>query len=373
MTLDRPISVLLLGGFLGSGKTTALLRLAGHYVAAGKRVGIIANDQAENLVDTETFRTAGFPVEEVPGGCFCCRFDDLIAAAGRLADGHKPDVLLAEPVGSCTDLVSTVIRPLQRLYADRFVVAPYVTLLDPDRAYQALAGSGPMAFSAKVTYLFKMQQHEADVVAVNKIDLLSPERREELLPLVRRNFPNAEVIAVSARTGEGFDRLVKLLDRGDGAGRNPTEVDYDLYADGEAALGWLNAEVALEAAQAFDADALLLDMLAEIRRQLQQSDSEPAHVKMTLRTGDVVAVANLVDSRRSPELSHPCRRMIREGRLLINARVESQPEKLRALVQAAVGSATGRRGVSDELLALAHFSPARPQPTFRYAPNDAPV
>jgi len=359
------ICFLLLGGFLGSGKTTALLRLARNYVAAGKRVGIIANDQAENLVDTETFRTAGFPVEEVPGGCFCCRFDDLIAAAGRLADGHKPDVLLAEPVGSCTDLVTTVIRPLQRLYAEQFIVAPYVTLLDPERAYQALAASGPMAFSAKVTYLFKMQQHEADVVAVNKIDLLSPERRDELLPLVRRNFPKAEVIAVSARTGEGFDRLVELFDGGDGAGRNPAEVDYDLYAEGEAALGWLNAEVAIKAAQAFDADALLLDMLAEIRQQLQQSDAEPAHVKMTLRAGDVVAVANLVDSRRPPESSRACRCMIDEGRLLINARVESDPEKLSVLVQAAARSAAARQGVRVEFLALAHFSPARPQPTFR--------
>ena len=55
------IRFVLLGGFLGSGKTTTLLRLARHYVAAGKRVGIIANDQAENLVDSETFRAAGPP------------------------------------------------------------------------------------------------------------------------------------------------------------------------------------------------------------------------------------------------------------------------------------------------------------------------
>ena len=105
MTPDRPAHFVLLGGFLGSGKTTALSRLARHYVAAGKRVGIIANDQAENLVDTETFRTAGFRTEEVPGGCFCCRFEDLIAAAGRLVDGFHPDMLLAELVGGCTDLV----------------------------------------------------------------------------------------------------------------------------------------------------------------------------------------------------------------------------------------------------------------------------
>jgi G3E family GTPase len=360
----NPIRFLLLGGFLGSGKTTALLRLARHYVAAGKRVGIIANDQAENLVDTESFRRAGFPTEEVPGGCFCCRFDELIAAAGRLADGQKPDVLLAEPVGSCTDLVSTVIRPLQKLHADRFVVAPYITLLDPERAHQALTGAGPAGFSAKVTYLFKMQQHEADVVAINKIDLLGPERREELIPLVRRNFPQAEVVAISARTGEGFERLIELVE-GRNAGQNPTDVDYDLYAEGEAELGWLNAEYDLKSGQAFDADSLLLDMLADIRRRLVQRQAEPAHVKMTIRAGDVLAVANLVDSRRPPELSQPSGQKIAEARLTINARVEDDPARLRELVQTAVDSMAVQRSIAAECVTLASFAPGRPRPRFR--------
>lgn len=361
----NPVSFLLLGGFLGSGKTTSILRMARHYVAAGNRVGIIVNDQAEKLVDTESFRAAGFPTEEVPGGCFCCRFEELIAAAGRLADGYRPDVLLAEPVGSCTDLVATVIRPLQQLYDGRFVVAPYVVLLDPERAYQALAGTGPGAFSAKVTYLFKMQQHEADVVAVNKIDTLSLQRREELLPLVRRNFPKAEVIAVSARTGEGFARLVELVESRTAAGQNAAEVDYDVYAEGEAELGWLNAELELKAAEPFDADALLLDILAEIQCRLQQNRAEPAHVKLSIRTGDTLAVANLVDSRRPPELSRSSGRTITEGRLLINARVESDPERLRECVEAAVRDAAARRGVAATFVTAANFSPPRPQPTHR--------
>ena len=104
---------ILLGGFLGAGKTTALLRLARTYAGQGLRVGVITNDQADDLVDTGTFRAAGYETEEVPRGCFCCRFDALLEAAGRL---DAPDVLLAEPVGSCTDIVATVIRPLEQAY-----------------------------------------------------------------------------------------------------------------------------------------------------------------------------------------------------------------------------------------------------------------
>src|SRR5262249_7931263 len=88
--IASPIRFVLVGGFLGSGKTTTLLRLARHYTAAGRRVGVLTNDQAEGLVDTETFRSAGVAAEGGPPGGFCCRFDALVAAAGRPARGHRP-------------------------------------------------------------------------------------------------------------------------------------------------------------------------------------------------------------------------------------------------------------------------------------------
>ena len=96
----------MVGGFLGSGKTTALARLAQWLSQRGRRVGLITNDQGSHLVDTATLTARGFAVEEIPGGCFCCRFNSLVEAAQRLSVSAKPDVFLAEPVGSCTDLVA---------------------------------------------------------------------------------------------------------------------------------------------------------------------------------------------------------------------------------------------------------------------------
>ena len=104
---------IMVGGFLGAGKTTALLRLAEHLTAQGRRVGLITNDQSNGLVDTTLVGSHGYPVQEITGGCFCCRFNSLVAAAERLTDEAKPDVFLAEPVGSCTDLRATVQYPLQ--------------------------------------------------------------------------------------------------------------------------------------------------------------------------------------------------------------------------------------------------------------------
>jgi Ni2+-binding GTPase involved in maturation of urease and hydrogenase len=358
-----PIRFVLVGGFLGSGKTTTLLRLARMHTAAGRRVGVLTNDQAEGLVDTETFRSAGFPAEEVPHGCFCCRFDELIAAAGRLADGHRPDVLLAEPVGSCADLVATVIRPLRRLYPGRFAVAPYLALLDPDRALAVLGGRGGL--SAKVAYLYSMQQHEADVIAVNKADTLDGPRLDELMNLAARNFPSAEILAVSARTGLGFDRLAAALEH-DGGGRQPLDIDYDAYAEGEARLGWLDLTLELEAA-GIDADPLLMALIAAIRDGLRAAGAEPAHVKLMLKTGNAVAVANLTAGDRPPELSRSSGATLTAGRLLANARVEGSPEALRERVEAAVGEVLAERGVKSRVVSVQALSPGRPVPVHRDA------
>src|SRR5437660_11899518 len=102
------IRFIMVGGFLGAGKTTALARLARFYMNRGQRVGLVTNDQAQDLVDTNSLRAQGFFVEEVPGACFCCKFDELVDKVGALEASQRPDVILAEPVGSCTDLVATV-------------------------------------------------------------------------------------------------------------------------------------------------------------------------------------------------------------------------------------------------------------------------
>ena len=128
----------MVGGFLGAGKTTTLARLARHYLGQGRRAGLVTNDQAQDLVDTTSLRAQGFPVEEVAGACFCCRFDDLVGKVGRLEEGERPDVILAEPVGSCTDLVATVVQPLRDLYGDRFEVAPYPVLFKPSHGLKIL-------------------------------------------------------------------------------------------------------------------------------------------------------------------------------------------------------------------------------------------
>ena len=102
---------MLVGGFLGAGKTSLILAAARVLERQGLRAAAILNDQGDDLVDTRIAREHGLAADQVAGGCFCCRFSDLLEAAERL-EAYEPDVIFAEAVGSCTDLAATVLRPL---------------------------------------------------------------------------------------------------------------------------------------------------------------------------------------------------------------------------------------------------------------------
>ena len=180
---------LMVGGFLGAGKTTAIGKLARMLSDRGAKVGLITNDQSQDLVDTKLLRSQGFPVEEIAGGCFCCRFTSLRDAAERLNDDTSPDVFLAEPVGSCTDLVATVSYPLRRLYGDEFQIAPLSVLVDPIRAARILGLREGRSFSPKVVYVYRKQLEEARFIVLNKCDSIDDELRDSLNAALAKEFP----------------------------------------------------------------------------------------------------------------------------------------------------------------------------------------
>ena len=363
----KHVRFIMLGGFLGAGKTTTLVQVARHYQGRGLKVGIITNDQANNLVDTHTFRDQGMAAEEIPGGCFCCRFDALTEAAGRLSAAERPDILLAEPVGSCTDLVATVVQPLKRLYQDQYHVAPYAVLVDPVRVRKILTGDRQGGFSPKVAYIFHKQLEEADAIAVNKVDTLGPAERDQLAALIARHFPSAEVLHFSARTGEGLDKLLAFVERAGRYGRNIPEVDYDTYAEGEAELGWLNCTCTLSASSPFAADDLLLAFARTIQQALKADGAEVAHLKMLLHASGKTTIANLVRGDAQPELSQRSGLTEKHAELIVNARVHTDPEALSATVERCLADVCRAHGLQVALGMNQHFKPGRPVPTHRYA------
>ncbi len=358
---------IMLGGFLGAGKTTSIGRLAQAYQVLGLKVGVVTNDQASDLVDTQTLRSQGLAVGEVAGACFCCNFNELTDVAGRLAESEQPDVILAEPVGSCTDLVATVVQPLLRLHADRFEVAPYGVLLKPSHGRRILKNEPGSGFSPKAAYIFKKQLEEADFVMINRIDQLSPEEVDELVALIEAEHPGMPVLRISAKTGEGFEAVLETLDQRGAFGRRILELDYDIYAEGEAELGWLNSSLRVTAQQPVDLDALLVDIVERLRTSLGAIGAETAHLKTIGLWEGFYGVANLVSGDSPAELSLPSNCQTREADVVVNARVAVDPETLEELVTAAVREAAAKAGAEVEFRQTQSFRPGRPVPTHRFA------
>ncbi|HUG89420.1 MAG TPA: GTP-binding protein [Planctomycetaceae bacterium] len=364
--MAHTIRYIMVGGFLGAGKTTTLARLARQYIDRGLRVGIVTNDQAADLVDTNALRAQGFDVGEVAGACFCCNFNELMDTISRLGAARRPDVLLAEPVGSCTDLVATVIQPIKRLFDADFSMAPYAVILKPGHGRRVLTNERGGGFSPKAAYILRKQLEEADAILINRIDEMDPAEVDELAELVSQHCPGVPVVRVSARTGAGFDALVALLDQDGDFGRRVLDIDYDTYAAGEAELGWLNASLRITSPRKFALDELLLEVVGGLRDRLASIGAETAHLKTIGLWEGFFGVANLVSSDSPPELSLPSHCNVSDLDLIVNARVACDPAILEEHVRSTIEAACERRGATPAFRQTQSFRPGRPVPTHRY-------
>lgn len=364
--MSQSIRYIMVGGFLGAGKTTTLGRLARRYLDQGLKVGIVTNDQATDLVDTNTLRAQGFNVGEVAGACFCCNFNELIGSMNRLGAAGRPDVILAEPVGSCTDLVATVIQPIKHLFDADFRIGPYPVILKPSHGIRILRGESGAGFSPKAAYILKKQLEEADAILINRIDELAPAEVDELSRLLADNFPGIPVLRISARTGQGFDALQELLDQQGDFGRRVLDIDYDTYADGEAELGWLNSSLHVSAPQPFDLDSFLLEVITQLRTELQGLGAETAHLKTIGLWEGFFGVANLISNDSPPELSLPSKCEVEDCDVIVNARVACDPQVLEDRVKQVIANVCAKFAATAEFRQTQSFRPGRPVPTHRY-------
>ena len=360
----KPVYIMV-GGFLGAGKTTTVGQLARHYMQQGKKVGIVTNDQTTDLVDTHNLRSQGFDVGEVAGSCFCCNFDALTSTVEGLGAGELPEVILAEPVGSCTDLVATVIRPLTEVYGVPLDIAPYGVILKPSHGLRILKGDAGSGFSPKANYIFRKQIEEADFVVINRIDELKPEQVVELQSLLESAYPGRPVIRCSAKTGEGIDALIAMLEQRGQFGQRVMEVDYDVYAEGEAELGWLNSQVIVDSDADFPLDDLLSDLIARLHSRLVASESEAAHLKVIGLCDGAYAVANLVSNVSGPEMSLASSMVTQQANVVVNARVAMDPEELEAIVREELSNSCSSLHLQHNVISLQSFRPGRPVPTHR--------
>ncbi|MCA1584966.1 MAG: cobalamin biosynthesis protein P47K, partial [Acidobacteria bacterium] len=217
-----------------------------------------------------------------------------------------------------------------------------------------------------VEYIYRKQLEEADVLVINKVDRLSPERLATMRLALEARFPAARIVAISARTGEGVAGWIDGLLTADGHGR-VLDIDYDTYADGEALLGWLNCTATLAGADV-EADDLLRDLAGAIHRDLAADGVEIAHLKLTLVPfdGHGISVINATRMDVAPELAFSLDAQVDRAEITVNLRAEADPVRLEQAVRNALGARRGN-AVAIDVTHLERFRPGRPVPTHRMA------
>jgi len=238
-------------------------------------------------------------------------------------------------------------------------------IVKPSHGIKILKRVGKGGFSPQAEYIFRTQIEEADFVVVNRIDELDPAEVHELSHLLEAQFPGRPVVRMSAKTGEGFDAFCEFLDQRGEFGRRVMDVDYDVYAAGEAELGWLNSQVTLESNTAFDLDSFLLNVLRDLRHELALVPAETAHLKVIGLWEGYYGVANMVSSFTEPVLSLPSACQTKAANVVVNARVAVDPEVLAALVRRVVAQGAERIRAAATINTLQSFRPGRPTPTHR--------
>jgi len=281
-------------------------------------------------------------------------------------------VLLGEPVGSCTDLSATVLQPIKQAHGDRFRVAPLSVLVDVnqvralDRIRQSVAPESRPRFPKNVMYIYRKQLEEADLIVLNKVDLLPADELARLRDSLVREFPGTALILISAIRGDGVDQWLDFVLADRPAGQTITEVDYDQYAEGEAALGWLNAEIRLHALGTCDWGKLAADLLGALQARLGGLAAEIAHVKLRLTAGGQSLVANATSNDAPGLIRGAVPAQAQEATMLLNARVRMEPDQLQAVVLECLRAVAGE-GVQASVEQMQSFAPARPQPTHRFS------
>jgi G3E family GTPase len=190
--------VIVVVGFLGSGKTTTILELARRIAACGERIAFLINDAGTVEIDGTVIRGGGHQMVEIFNGCLCLMRDDLYAGLSELVQVRDLDWVIIEPSGMAdaermNKLLERFPRTLPAALAGAYSVHHRLTLLDASR-YQLLMRS--------VRTLIRGGIKIADTILLNKCDLVTASQADGVEEHIRRIAGrNVSVERISADQG----------------------------------------------------------------------------------------------------------------------------------------------------------------------------
>ena len=191
-------------GFLGSGKTSFLTKLALELIERGYKVAVIVNDVGHINVDQKVMSSHGLDVKEVAGGCICCEVQGTFTTTiMNLHLSYKPDIVLVEPTGVAIPWgLKQAVAQASKNSGLEIQHSPIVTFVD------CASIEEQMIFVGR---LIATQIREADAVMINKTDICTDEEIEKCFEIVKKIDGSARIMLGSAATGKGVKEMADLV------------------------------------------------------------------------------------------------------------------------------------------------------------------
>jgi len=353
----------LVGGFLGSGKTTGIINACIILTNKGVVTSVITNDQGNYLVDSRFVQQMGIPNEEVTGGCFCCNYNQLDTQINSLVNNYNPSEIFAEFVGSCTDLIATVLKPLLEYKKSEIELVTFSSFVDVQLLLMHLQNKN-LPFSTETNYIWEKQIEESEILIINKIDLLSTEELDNLHLFVKDLFPSKQLLFQNSLDLNSIGNWINILSKHQEKEHKVIDIDYVKYGAGEANLAWLDEEIEIITTDN-SAIKLAFDFMNILSEDIVRKDLPIGHLKFYVSFEDKslkLSYTTILDRTKQEPMDIGNSNSVH---LLINARIQTTPDTLRNILFDNLNQLKSRDKVSVNELFLSYFQPGFPDPTHR--------
>lgn len=346
------ITFMVVSGFLGAGKTTTMIALAETMNKTYGETAIIANDLGANLVDTSLTQTTGCTVTEIANGCICYQMDNVVDQIRRLRDKSQAVFVMSDIPGCGVGALGHVYYPLAADHADEFTLAPFTVIVDPERLRMIMPEQADINLPEELVYLLQLQLEEADLVVLNKCDLLSPQDQERYKDFLKTAVPDVPLFCISAKERTGIEELAAFITSHTSACKNFSIDDNQKFLDAEAKLTWYNRRIYLKSdkGEAIDFNPVVEDLIEEIRLGLIERKRNVPHLKTFATAGDNeeaqsqgdFSKASLIGVDYDIEYAQQFTEKHRAIRMIINARAVCESRPLARLMDDALDTVCDR-------------------------------
>ncbi len=322
-------------GFLGSGKTTTMIALTQYYTRHHAKAAMISNDLGHgvNLADNRLAQLCGCNASEITGDCICYVNEQLADRLNAYYDDGC-ELVVSDIPGFGVGALEHVYHGLTEKFPGQFELAPFTVLVEPQTIELLRSGCG-----GDQEYLYNTQLAEADLIVLNKADLLDEQQREADLSWLSARYPLAQVIAISAIRQEGLEDLSQALSRGQASMRRPN-IGYGgeafQFAMSKISEFYLQYH-AVVCCNTFDGNSYLLEMARQVQREIQTAGHQIPHLKLLAWApeGDFGKV-DLIGTGREIEVTHRFERPCTEIAVVLNASAACPVDMLEEIVVGAV-------------------------------------